>query len=245
MKFSKYRIIDIVFSSLLCLMGLVGFFLIPTMVTYNIFLIVYVLLNVCLLPIYFYLMLNNKFPICIFVPIGFIIAFVLQFRSFETENNVYPLVLVCAIISNIFAILTTIFIYAHRSIPKKENSFSLTDNLSFRKNVFKRLILYIRDAVIVFIITIGMLFYSNVAFDSSNIIEFKVTIVDTDERSWKHDRTFYIEYSGNDSNVVVTSMLAPNYIADTVSIGDEMLLKYRKGFFNDHYFWIDGVISKK
>jgi len=239
MKINKYRVIDIIFSSLLGLFGFIGTLLIPISQTYNIFLIIYISLNICLLPACFFLMLKKLYPLCTLVPPIFLLTLIGQLDYFEGENLfVWNLVLICQGISLIYATCTTIFIHSRKPIPKSTDTAMLSNKLSFRKNVLKRILLYIRDAVIVFVIAVGVLQYSNIALDTCTTVEFKVTVMDMSVRSRKYGRTLHVQYFGDDSRIKVTSITVPNHVGDKVSIGDEILLSYREGFYKDPYFWI-------
>ena len=240
MDIKKYKMVDILLSILISITGIVGFIIIPTIQIPNLFLIIYILLNLCLLPIYFCCLMNNKLCFCIFIPIVFLFGLIDSFYWFNLQNNLVGfLILICTAIALIFSTCTTIFIHSHKPIQDNENDSLLnTSNILFRRKVLKRVWLYVRDVIVAFVISIGIVFYSNIAFDSSNIVEFEVIVVDMNEREWKFDRSLYVEYRGSDSNVSVNNIRVPNHFADNVSKGDKLLLKYRKGFLYDSYFWI-------
>ena len=176
--------------------------------------------------------------------LALLLALVNGFYRFEVENKlVWDFISICVVISIVLSTCTTIFVHSRKTISEDKHGHSMTNNLLFKKNVLKRFGLYIRDSVIVFAITAGIVFYSNIAFDTSNIVEFEVVVVDMDERSWKHDRILNIKYTGNDPRVAITNLHVPNHIADEVSPGDKLLLQYREGSLGDPYFWIATIIE--
>ena len=244
MKISKYRIIDLIFSLLLGLMGCIGSFLIPNMQTYNVFLILYVLLNVVLFPICFFLLLKNTLPICSLIPLIFSASLTARLGYFEKENAlVWNLVLVGQLISLLVAIVATVLIHSRKKTTKPQNTHYLSNQhlstkMFFREGLFKRIFLFIRDALIVFFIILGILDYTNVAFDTSPTTEVEVVVVEMSPRNRKHNRMIYVEYSGEDPTVQITYLTVSNGIGDTISVGDKILLNYRKGFYKHPYFWL-------
>jgi len=244
MKISKYRIVDLIFSFLLGFMGFIGAFLIPNMQTYNIFLILYILLNIILLPICFLLLFKNTLPICSLIPLIFFASLTERLGYFEKENTfVWNLVLVGQLISLLVAIGATVLIHSRKKTTKPQSTHYLSNQhlstkMFFREGLFKRIFLFIRDALIVFVIILGILDYTNVAFDTSPITEVEVVVVEMSPRNRKHNRMIYVEYSGEDPIVEITHLSVPNGIGDTIFVGDKILLNYRKGFYEHPYFWL-------
>jgi len=239
MKIGKNRIIDLIVTATLALIGLIGYLLIEITETCNVFLVFYIGLNICLLPIFFYLMKKGIFPICTLVPLTFLLVLSDALNAFDGENQFFwTLVLLCQGIALVFAICSTIFIHSRKQLPQHTTQPALLTKTSSSSIFLKRFCWFIRDAILVFIIVFGIVEFSNVAFDTSSIVEFKATVTEVSVINKMHDRKLYIQYFGKDPNICITSVTVPKHIGETIEVGDEILLHYRKGYLNTPYAWV-------
>lgn len=230
----KYRIIDLGYTLLLILCGFVGLLNVyQVSQQYNYLLLFFAVTNFFTIPFYIFSILKHKFPICIFPGVIIFLYCVAAFFSPSgTTSKVFSrLVYVCMVISLLTACV--IMVFFHLKGPA----------VSVARNFGK----LIKDSLIIFLLFLGTLVISNIAFDFSEIKTIEVEIIDISSFSsmGAHDvlnlgmTTVYVEYTGNDAYIDISEIRMIKYQTDNLDIGDRLILRCRTGFWKDPYCWIE------
>lgn len=205
----------------------------------NVFLTVYIVLSLLALPLAFFLMFRRLFPISVLVPLVFTFGIDGKIDFFDGGApyalEMMPFGLAVALL---FAIAVTVFVHSRKTLSRDATDPLISDALLHRKQIFTRILLFVRDMLLALMIVMGAIPLANVALDTSDIVECKVTATEVHgvDRVW--ERKVYVHYYGSDPYVEVTSIQVADLTHGDISVGDEVVLNYRKGFFEAPYYWV-------